>query len=207
MRIPRLVAVAIGAATLVLTAVGPASATTVDNDPANQTSCQGVFQGAGDSGTLTKTLLSVHDNGDGTWTLTFAVHSSRPTSGTDYRLRDCAFTDANNNQMYDSGESLYGTDAKAITLDSSGNTSTSITVYGTSGDTVCDRVALSGTDPTTQTSFTDKSNVLCTTLTETQVPAGTVGGLGLATAGGAALGISTLAVRRRRRRPTAEPAG
>jgi len=206
MRIPRLVAVAIGATTLVLTAVTPASAATIDNDPANQTSCQGVFQGSGDSGTLIKSLVSVTDNGDGSWTITYSVNSTRPTSGT-YRLRDCAFTDQNNNQMYDSGEPLFGTDEKTITLDSSGNTTASITVAGTAGDTVCDRVALSGTDPTTQTSFTDKSNTLCTTLTETQVPAGTVGGLGLATAGAAALGITTLGVRRRRRRAGAELAG
>jgi hypothetical protein len=77
----------------------------------------------------------------------------------------------------------------------------SITVSGTANDTVCDRTALSGTDPNTQASFTDKSNYLCTTLTETQVPSGTIGGLGLAAAGAAALGLVTVGTRMRRRRP------
>ncbi|HLM21647.1 MAG TPA: hypothetical protein VK390_09005 [Propionibacteriaceae bacterium] len=169
------------------------AATATAQPAANQAvrSCNGVFSGKGAGGTLTKSLAGVQNNGDGTFTLTYQVTTDRPF-GT-YRLRDCVFQDLNGNQAFDSGEPLLGTQSKSVSVGvpTSPSIQESITVSGKAEDVVCDRVALAGSGAVS------RSNVVCTTLTGTPIPVGTVGGLGLAVL---AAGGFALAQRRSRRR-------
>jgi hypothetical protein len=146
-------AAVLGSGTMLAT---PAQA--VDSTP----SCEsGVFSGAGDK-EATKELLSITDNGDGTYTFEYKVTVQRE-AGT-YRLRDCVFIDEGDNNAYD-GEPLVGnTDEKDVIFTSNGNGTssgtTTITIEAEPTDTVCDRAAVSGTT-TAGVGFTDKSNVLC----------------------------------------------
>ena len=130
----------------------------VDSTP----SCEsGVFSGEGDK-SATKELLSITDNGDGTYTFEYKVTVQRE-AGT-YRLRDCVFIDEGGNNAYD-GEDLVGnTDEKDVIFTSNNNGTSSgtteVTITADPEDTVCDRAAVSGTT-TGGIGFTDKSNVLC----------------------------------------------
>lgn len=120
------------------------------------TSCQGVLQGAGDSGTLTKTIRSVVTNADGSTTVRFRYTSDRGAG--EFRLRDCAFIDANANGTYDAGDTIIaGTDFKG--RPSSGWGKITISHPLAEGTQLCDRLALSGTSG--GTGFTDKSNIAC----------------------------------------------
>jgi len=119
-------------------------------------SCRGVLQGAGDDGTLTKRITSVTQNDDGSTTVRFRYTSDRG-EGT-FRLRDCAFIDANGNSRFDRGEQIVGgTDFK--NRPSSGFGKITVTVSLDEGEQLCDRLALSGTSG--GQGFTDKSNVAC----------------------------------------------
>jgi hypothetical protein len=132
-----------------LLSVGPSPALA-----AIPSSCGGVLQGAGDSGTLTKTITSVVQNEDGTTTVRYRYTSDRGAGS--FRLRDCAFIDANGNGKYDKGEQIVGgTDRKGVPSSGRG----SITVTIPEGARLCDRLALSGTS--NGVGFTDKSNVAC----------------------------------------------
>jgi hypothetical protein len=147
-----------------LVAVAPAAGAT-DITP----SCGGVLSGA-DSGLLTKSATSVVDNNDGTWTITYRVDSTRG-AGVD-RFRDCVFIDEGSDNAY-GGETLVGsTDEHDATFIDDGSGGSyyvfDVTVDANANDTVCDRAARSGDDGIT--SYTDKSNVLCTPLTETVIP-------------------------------------
>lgn len=120
-------------------------------------SCGGVLQGSGDSGTLTKTITRVTENADGSTTIKFRYTSDRG-AGT-FRLRDCAFIDANSNGMYDKGEEIVaGTQKKGVP--SSGTGTITVTATIPEGAQLCDRLALSGT-ASDGTGFTDKSNIAC----------------------------------------------
>jgi hypothetical protein len=156
-------------------------------------SCHGVLSGTGGRGTLTKSVTGVQNNGDGTFTLTYRVTTDRPF-GT-YRLRDCAFQDLNGNQAFDEGEPLLGTQRKSVSIGvpTSPSIQESITVSGKAEDVVCDRVALAGSGAVS------RSNVVCTTLTGTPIPVGTVGGIGVALL--AAVGFAVAQRRSRRRVP------
>jgi hypothetical protein len=117
-------------------------------------SCGGVLQGGGDSGTLTKTITGVTTNPDGTTTVRFRYTSDRGAGS--FRLRDCAFIDANSNGMFDMGEAIVGgTDQRGVPSSGTG----SITVTIPDGAQLCDRLALSGTSE--GVGFTDKSNIAC----------------------------------------------
>jgi hypothetical protein len=140
-----------------------------------------VLSGA-DSGLIEKTITSVSNNNNGTFTIGFTFTSSRP-DGT-YRLRDCAYVG--------SSQLIAGTDDMSYTL-SGGTGAGSITVPGSSGDTVCDRLALSSSVG----GFTDKSNQPCVQLGGNQVPVGTIGAIGAAGIGAVALGGLILYRRRR----------
>jgi len=124
----------------------------------------------------------VSDNSDGTFTINFTFTSTRPDGV--YRLRDCAFIG--------SSQLIAGTDNMSYVL-SGGAGSGSITVPGASGDTVCDRLALSSSVG----GFTDKSNEPCVQLGGNQVPVGTIGAIGAAGVGAVALGGLMLYRRRR----------
>jgi hypothetical protein len=128
---------------------------------AQTTSCGGVLSGA--NGPLTKSLASVVNNNNGTFTLTYNLTSTHnpPLNGT-FRVRDCVFVDAGGNNAFD-GEPLIGSDEKDVLI-LNGSGQVSITVTASADDTVCDRAAISGTDAA-GVSFTDKSNLLCTPLT------------------------------------------
>ena len=118
------------------------------------TSCGGVVKGGGDGGELTKRITSVEQNDDGTTTIRFRYTSDRSEGS--FRLRDCAFIDANNNGTYDKGEQIIaGTDFKSRPSSGWGK----ITLTIPEGATVCDRLALSGTAD--GEGFTDKSNYAC----------------------------------------------
>jgi hypothetical protein len=176
------------------------SAATATAQPAADqaiSSCNGVFSGNGAGGTLTKSLSGVQNNGDGTFTLTYQVTTDRPF-GT-YRLRDCVFQDLNGNQAFDKGELLLATQSKSVSIGvpTSPSIQESITVSGKAEDVVCDRVALAGNGAVS------RSNLVCTTLTGTPIPVGTVGGIGLAVL---AAGGFALAQRRSRRRSPAASA-
>jgi hypothetical protein len=160
-------------------------------------SCNGVFNGKGTGGTLTKALTGIQNNGDGTFTLTYQVTSDRPF-GT-YRLRDCVFQDLNGNQAFDKGEPLLANQSKNVSIGvpTSPSIQESITVSGKAEELVCDRVALSGNGAAS------RSNVVCATLTGTPIPVGTIGGIGLAML---AAGGFMLAQLRSRRRPRAASA-
>ncbi|HEV8295718.1 MAG TPA: hypothetical protein VGQ20_00425 [Acidimicrobiales bacterium] len=178
-------------------AMPAAAQPTGDQDGVNPNHC---FEGAGDGGTLTKSLISVVNNGNGTWTITYHFVSSRG-AGTFDKLDDCAFIDLNHNQTFDAGEALFTKETKPVTLGAGGTVNQSIVVVGSAGQTVCDRGALSGTAGLV--SFTDKSNVLCVPLTPFVIPSGAVGGLGFAAvvAGGVGV-IGLFALMRRRRHAT-----
>jgi len=141
-----------------------AGAVTTDVTP----SCDGVVMGA-DSGLLTKSLVSVVQNADGTWTINYRVESDR-AAGTD-RFRDCVWFDTGASGY--SGEAFVGStdEHDATFLPQADGTGSyildSITLPADSTGTVCDRAARSGTDGSTMTSYTDKSNVLCVPLTPT----------------------------------------
>jgi hypothetical protein len=176
------------------------SAATATAQPAADqaiSSCNGVFSGNGAGGTLAKSLSGVQNNGDGTFTLTYQVTTDRPF-GT-YRLRDCVFQDLNGNQAFDTGEPLLATQSKSVSIGvpTSPSIQESITVSGKAEDVVCDRVALA------DNGAVSKSNLVCTTLTGTPIPVGTVGGIGLAVL---AAGGFALAQRRSRRRSPATSA-
>lgn len=163
-----------------LVAASPAVATPTFTIPS---SCGGVLQGA-DSGLINKTITSVADNNDGSFTINFTFTSTRPDGS--YRLRDCAFTGAD--------VVISGSDNQSYSL-TGGAGSGSLTVPGVSGQQVCDRLGLSGSAG--GVSFTDKSNVACVTLGSNPVPAGSIGGLGVAGLGAVALG-GAMVYRRRR---------
>ena len=185
----RRLAVTLGLSALVLAILAPAATAATAVDQATD-SCNGVLNGQGDGGTLTKTLVGVQPGDGGTFTLAYKLTTDRPNNT--YRLRDCAFTDMNGNQAFDQGEPLFGTDSKGVSLGvpDSPSTKVSIVVTGKAGDVVCDRAALNG----------DKSNVVCTTLTETPVPVGAIGSIGLTLL---ATGGFVVAQRRSRRRRAA----
>lgn len=184
----RAAALALPGALLVLATAFPGATATAATPTSGQTSsCNGVMQG-GASGTLTKTVTGVNDNKDGTWTVSWTGTTNRP-DGT-YRVRDCAFVDADGNGAQNSGEKSYGTDVMSYAV-SGGAVSGTIVVAGSSGQSVCDRVALSGTDPSTLATFTDKSNVACTTLGTTPVPLGSVGLLGVVALASVAFAVAT----------------
>lgn len=190
MRPVRKFAVARALAALLFTLLAPTATAQATTDQAIR-SCTGVLNGTGAGGTLTKSLAGVQNNGDGTFTLTYQVTTDRPL-GT-YRLRDCVFQDLNGNQAFDKGEPLLATQGKSVSIGvpSSPSIQESIGVTGKADDVVCDRVALS------RNGVASRSNVVCTTLTGTPIPVGTVGGVGLALL---AAGGFALAQRRSRRR-------
>ena len=139
------------ACVLAVPLVGFAPSAAVGDIP---TSCGGVVKGGGDGGELTKRITSVEQNDDGTTTIRFRYTSDRGEGS--FRLRDCAFIDANNNGMYDNGEEVVGgTDQKGVPSSGRG----SITVTIPDGAQLCDRLALSGTSG--GVGFTDKSNIAC----------------------------------------------
>jgi hypothetical protein len=142
--------------------------------------CQHVLQGA-NSGGLTKELIGVTPNADGTTTLTYAVVTPRPLATTTYdKLDDCATVD---------GVAKYGKEIKPVSLSLCpaspsfpcpvGSSYTTFTLTVSSADfakTLCDRAALSGTfGGVSFEDFTDKSNLNCS---KTPVPVGALGGLG-----------------------------
>ena len=182
----------LGLAALLVTLFA-ATATAQPAPGAAVNSCKGVLSGKGSGGTLTKSLTGVQNNGDGTFTLSYRVTTDRPF-GT-YRLRDCAFQDLNGNQAFDKGEPLLATQRKSVSIGvpTSPSIQESITVSGKAEDVVCDRVALAGRGAVS------KSNVVCTTLSGTPIPVGTVGGIGVALL--AAGGFALAQRRSRRRRP------
>lgn len=128
-------------------------------------SCQSVLKGAGDSGTLTKTIRSVVTNPDGSTTIRFRYTSDRGDGL--FRLRDCVFIDANGNSKYDAGETIVaGTDQKG--RPSSGYGQITITDPLPDGTRLCDRLALSGTSG--GQGFTDKSNIACVVIGDDGYP-------------------------------------
>lgn len=155
------------------------------------TSCNGVLNGQGD-GPLTKTVDEVTRVGDDSWEITYTIET--PRAAGDYRVRDCVFVDENGNGAYDRGEELVGAgDEKVVSVD--GSLTATVTVTAAEDTTVCDRVALSSEG------WTDKSNIVCTTLGEEPIPVGAIGGLGLAVLAGGGLALAQgISVRRRRRR-------
>jgi hypothetical protein len=192
----RRLTVTLGLSALLLALLVPAATAAPAVDQATN-GCNGVLHGQGSGGSLTKSLVSVQPGDGGTFTLTYKVTTDRPFNT--YHLRDCAFTDVNGNQAFDHGEPLFGTDSKStsIGVPDSPSTQVSIVVSGKAGDTVCDRIALSGNG------FGDRSNVVCTTLTETPVPVGAIGSIGLTLL--AAGGFVVAQRRSRRRRAAAVP--
>jgi hypothetical protein len=192
----RRLAVTLGLSALLLAVLVPA-ATAGPTAYQATNACNGVLHGQGPGGTLAKSLVSVQPADGGTFTLTYQVTTDRPFNT--YRLRDCAFTDVNGNQAFDQGEPLFGTDKSvSVGAPDSPSAQVSIVVTGKAGDTVCDRAALSGNGI-----GNDRSNVLCTTLAETPVPVGAVGGIGLTLL--AAGGFVVAQRRSRRRRAAAMP--
>jgi hypothetical protein len=185
-------AVILGLAALLLTLYS-ATATAQPTAGTAINSCNGVLSGQGGQGKLTKSLTGVQNNGNGTFTLTYRVTTNRPF-GT-YRLRDCAFQDLNGNQAFDPGEPLLATQGKSVSIGvpTSPSIQESITVSGKAEDVVCDRVALAGGGAVA------RSNGVCTTLTGTPIPVGTVGGIGVALL--AAVGFAVAQRRSRRRVP------
>ena len=150
----------VGVAAAMLVLGGTVTPAYADSTP----SCtSGVFSGAGD-GPLTKTVESVAPTGNtDEYLITYRVTSPRP-AGT-YRLRDCVFIDAGTPNAYD-GETLVGnSDEKdqVFVANTGGGSTTTFqqTVVVHSGEQVCDRAAMSGTDTSTGLGFTDKSNLLC----------------------------------------------
>lgn len=116
---------------------------------------------------LTKTLVSKVLNSDGTYTLTFRIQSSRTGLTGTFRIRDCYFVDAGGNNQFDGEAFLGGTDEKDVTL-VNGSATITATLSAPANSTICDRAALSGsTGGLLGTSFTDKSNLVCTPLTDT----------------------------------------
>jgi hypothetical protein len=192
MHTARRTAVILGLAALLLTLLG-ATATAQPTAGAAINSCNGVLSGRGGQGKLTKSLTGLQNNGNGTFTLTYRVTTNRPF-GT-YRLRDCAFQDLNGNQKFDQGEPLLATQRKSVSVGvpTTPSIQESITVSGKAGDVVCDRVALAGGGAVS------RSNVVCTTLSGTPIPVGTVGGIGVALL--AAVGFAVAQRRSRRRVP------
>jgi hypothetical protein len=184
----RKLAVMLGLAFVLLTLLAPATMAAPAESQATS-GCNGVFNGTGSDGALTKTLNDLRDNGDGTFTLTFTVTTTRPF-GT-YGLRDCVIQDVNGNQRFDAGEPVLATVSKTVSIGTptSPSTQVSVTVKGKDGDAVCDRVALSG----------QRSNVECTTLTTTPVPVGAIGGIGLTVLAAGGFTVAQLRSRRRRR--------
>jgi hypothetical protein len=190
----RKLAVTLGLAVLLLTLLAPTAMTAPAASQATN-GCNGVFNATGSDGSLTKTLTGLQDNGDGTFTLTYNVTTTRPFGS--YRLRECAIQDVNGNQRFDAGEPVLASVSKNVSIGvpSTPSTQVSVTVTGEAGDVVCDRVDLSG----------QRSNVDCTTLTTTPVPVGAIGGIGLTVL--AAGGFTVAQLRSRRRRRAAVPAG
>jgi hypothetical protein len=184
----RKLAVTLGLAVLLLTLLAPAAmAQTATSQATN--GCNGVFNATGGDGALTKSLTGLQDNGNGTFTLTYKVTTTRPF-GT-YQLRDCAIKDVNGNQRFDAGEPVLATVSRNVSIGvpTTPSTQVSVTVTGKAGDVVCDRAALSG----------QRSNVECTTLTTTPVPVGAVGGIGLTVLAAGGFTVAQLRSRRRRR--------
>jgi hypothetical protein len=188
----RKLAVTLGLAILLLTLLAPTAMTAPAASQATN-GCNGVFNATGGDGPLTKTMTGLQDNGDGTFTLTFNVTTTRPF-GT-YRLRDCVIQDVNGNQRFDAGEPVLATVSKNVSIGvpTSPSTQVSVTVTGKAGDVVCDRVALSG----------QRSSVECTTLTTTPVPVGAIGGIGLTVLATGGFTVAQLRSRRRRRQAAA----
>jgi hypothetical protein len=177
----------LGLAFVLLTLLAPTAIAAPATSQATN-GCSGVFNGTGGDGALTKTLTDLRDNGDGTFTLTFKVTTTRPF-GT-YQLRDCVIQDVNGNQRFDAGEPVLATVSKNVSIGTptSASTEVSVTVKGKAEDVVCDRVALSG----------QRSNVECTTLTTTPVPVGAIGGIGLTVLAAGGFTVAQLRSRRRR---------
>jgi len=187
-----------GAAVFVLLGLGiagtaPANAAAPIPAPADQAACVVQLSANGTGAALTKTVTDVTNNGDGTWTIDYNFESTRP-DGT-YDFRDCAFVDANFDSNYDVGEVVVAASPSTSINLVGGEGSGAVTIDADEGDSVCDRVVLSGTGPP---NFTHRSNIACTDLDGgVQIPAGAIGGVGLAVIVAAGLGIALL-----RRRPS-----
>jgi len=190
----RKLAVTLGLVVLLLTLLAPTAMTAPAASQATN-GCNGVFNGTGSDGVLTKTLTGLQDNGDGTFTLNYNVTTDRPF-GTKH-LRECVIQDVNGNQAWDTGEPVLATVSKNVSIGvpDSPSTQVSVTVTGKEGDVVCDLVELSG----------QRSSALCTTLTTTPVPVGAIGGIGLTVL--ATGGFAVAQFRSRRRRRSAVAAG
>ena len=131
------------------------------------------------------------DNGDGTYTLSYAVLLSRYLGSSEQAdsVHDCAFVDRNGNSTYDSGETLVAVSDVPAQFGPGSSTTlkhrVQITIAAGPGDRICDRAQV---ETSYEGSFVDKTAYFCETLPgATQVPAGMVGGLVLAGLLGACL--------------------
>lgn len=152
----------------------------------DQAACLAELTANGTGNSLNKSIDDVVDNGDGTYTVEFTYTSTRP-NGT-YQVRDCAFVDSNGNGDYDLTETITATPQTSVAL--VGGTGTSqITVTAEPGDSICDRFVLAGSGPP---NFTHRSEIVCADTSDTEVPVGAIGGLGLAALAALAFGAVVL---------------
>lgn len=177
---------------------GTALADTADT---STPSCSGVLAPGASDNPSTKTLVSQsYDSASDTYTLVYSVQLNGPRASSDatYRLRDCGFYSDQPTDQYNDEPLVVNTDNKDATF-TDGAAQFTVTLTGaTEGSYFCDRAAVSGDDGT-PTGFTDKSNFLCTQLTQTpppDVPEVPVAAL-LPVAGVLALGAVLLVQRRR----------
>ena len=179
----------------------PAQAATPTSDQTQ--ACPEVFSGP-------QAALSIErwapprDNGDGTFTMSYALVESRYLGSTDPTVDaayDCAFVDANRSGLYDGGEPLFGVVKQPATFSAATSSSTrfvlEVTVAAQPGDQVCDRAQVNSSY---NGGYKDKSQYYCETLPppSTGVPAGGVGAMSL----GLVLAVPLLFRRGRRRSPT-----
>lgn len=166
----------------------PASAATAL--PSSTQSCTDLLNPGTNAGgvTLIKTITGVSVSGGNT-TITFTLTSSRTAADRAKidRIRDCAFIDLDGDGVRDANEQVFSFDLRFSAGSFVNGAEYSVTIAGTG--TICDRAAVSGGTSgslfTPDTTFTDKSTGPDGTQTTctgggTEIPAGAIGGLGLA---------------------------
>lgn len=166
----------------------PAASAAATALPPSTQGCTDLFNTGGNAGnaTLVKRITAVTSS-NGSTTITFTLTSSRPGSELAQvtRIRDCAFIDLDNDRVRDNNEQVFSFDLRINAGSFVNGAEYSVTIAAGSSATICDRAAISSDGSFLNAGFTDKSTnpdgsqVACTG-EPTEIPAGAIGGLGLA---------------------------
>ena len=145
-------------ASIPMSASGPENAPQGSIFSITRTACTALF-GNPATGNLTKTVVRTDSGGNATFQVTLT--STRPASQTD-DTQDCEFVDANHDGKADPGDrEVFFEDDQAVwtTVPGGSQYTFAISIPANPTDTICDQAQRQNVGLT----FTDESNLVCTT--------------------------------------------